>query len=156
MVLNSKAKIKEIFKMGKEYVWQKPAGCLRCGNTVLWGHGYVERYSDGYADTLWIRRYRCPECGCVYTMRPQELWPRFQAHVVTIIQSLSEKVTTHKWLTGISRQRQQYWFRGIKKQCRRMGMIPKEITKAQITQLCEVGIIITTHSMLHYQTHSVF
>ena len=46
------AKLKEIFKMGRDYPWIKPKVCLRCKDSKLWGHGYVESYFDGFNDAV--------------------------------------------------------------------------------------------------------
>ena len=64
-------KIKEILIRGRGYPWPKPELCPRCRIAGVWGHGFALAYFDGICEGLWLRRYRCPECGCVMRLRPE-------------------------------------------------------------------------------------
>lgn len=111
--------VKDIFRLGKAYVFPKPERCLRekCGSSRIWGHGFVLRYLDGYAEPLWLRRWRCPDCGAVYTIRPLGFWPRHHAPIRIVCRSLCHRLRHGTWdrSMGLSRQRQDHWFRALKK-----------------------------------------
>ncbi|CAO0821743.1 hypothetical protein DFAR_250001 [Desulfarculales bacterium] len=47
-------------------------------------------YFDEAPKTIWLRRFRCPDCQAVIRLRPRGYWSRFQAPVETIRQSLSK------------------------------------------------------------------
>jgi hypothetical protein len=36
----------------------------------LWGHGHVPRYLDALVEPVWVKRWRCPVCRAVHTLRP--------------------------------------------------------------------------------------
>jgi hypothetical protein len=63
--------LKQIHEQGRHFPWPRPECCPRCRNWQVWGHGYVERYFDGYCEALLLKCYRCPACGCVITLRPE-------------------------------------------------------------------------------------
>ena len=109
----------------------------------MWGHGYVARYFDGVGHPVWVKRWRCPDCRAVHTMRPRTHWRGFWATAVTIATVLARKVAGESWVREFSRQRQQYWWRGYQKQSRFSGcIVPLPILMAS-------GIIVATHSLTH-------
>ena len=118
----------------------------------LWGHGYVCRYFDGFLGALWLKRYRCPDCGAVHTLRPHLYDRRFQVIWFTIFLSLLKKITVGRWLSGWSRQRQQYWWRGFKKARieERKTSLP-ETALATLVTLFEAEHLLATHSLTHYE-----
>jgi hypothetical protein len=91
------ASLAELFSLGKLYTWPRPTSCPRCGSRRLWGHGYVRRYFDGLSEPLWIKRWRCPDCGGVHTCRPDSHWRRFLAPIAVIMASLVGKITGLRW-----------------------------------------------------------
>jgi len=111
--------VKEIFRLGKDYRFPRPERCLRegCGSSRIWGHGFVLRYLDGYAEPLWFRRWRCPDCGCVYTIRHADYWSRHHTPIQNIIAGISHRITHGFWdrTSGLSRQRQGHWLRALLK-----------------------------------------
>lgn len=131
----------ELLSLGKLYPWPRPGRCPRCGGRRLWGHGYVRRYFDGVPEALWIKRWRCPDCGAVHTCRPDSHWRRFLAPIAVILASLAGKTAGLPWAAGESRQRQQYWYRGSIIQGRFDGL-PQETVES----LYLSGIIVATHS----------
>ena len=147
LVLNIEVDFKRLAEEGKEYRWMKPDRCVRCGGLRLWGHGYVLRYFVGYAEGLWMKRYRCPECKAVHTMRPQTHWRGFWAGWLTIVGSLLSKQEWGRWLKGVSRQRQQYWWKGYRKQAVRLGD-----WRSSVEELLEKDVIISTHSTKYCET----
>ncbi len=136
--------------MGKLYPWPRPPRCPKCCSGRLWGHGYVERYFEGFSQALWMKRYRCPDCGGVHTLRPKVFWRRFQCSAAIIIQSLKGKISGNRWLGQISRQAQQYWWCGFKRQCAREVRIGKPGVEV-LDRLLEKGIIAATHSQQFFR-----
>ena len=122
--------LKQLFHLGRLYPWPKPDHCPRCGSHRLWGHGFVEAFFDGFDQSLLLRRYRCPDCGCVIRLRPQGYFKRFQSSIATIRSSIEQKVKTGRWLTGLSRTRQRHWFRSLAKKI-----------KAYLTDTWELGVV---------------
>lgn len=119
--------VKEIFRLGRQYPFPRPESCLRegCGSSRIWGHGFVLLYFDGYADPLLFRRWRCPDCGCVYTIRPAGYWPRQHTLIETITQSLSYRIRHGFWdkALGLTRQRQGHWLHALRDNIKiRLGM----------------------------------
>jgi hypothetical protein len=55
------------------------------------------------------------------------------------------------WLTGISRQRQQYWFKGFKLQAMRHET-PRALSVGVLLRLYTTKIIIATHSLKYFET----
>ena len=102
-----------LLSFGRKYSWKKPCQCPNCHRTRLWGHGSVAVFFDGFAEALFLKRYRCPDCGCVLRIRPLGYLPRFQADEATIRASISMKAKMNRWLRGISRSRQNHWYRGL-------------------------------------------
>ena len=68
--------VKHLFKVGRGFLWPRPERCPRCDGRI-WGHGFVSGYFDGYDQPLWLKRYQCPDCGCVIRMRPRDYFQRF-------------------------------------------------------------------------------
>ena len=108
----------------------------------LWGHGYVTRYFDDTVEPLWVKRWRCVECGAVHTLRPSTHWRRFWAPLALICVCLRAKTQGKPWQTGPSRQRQQYWWRGYRIQSLIDGSPATELAR-----LMADGIIAATHSL---------
>lgn len=115
MIIFFPAKLKSLFDKGRDYPWPRPERCPRCGSCAVWGHGYVESFFDGFSRSLLMKRYRCPDCGCVMRCRPAGYFKRFQASIETIRSSISIKTLKCRWLPGISRTRQGHWWRALKR-----------------------------------------
>lgn len=113
----------------------------------MWGHGYVERFFDGVEAALPMKRWRCPHCGAVHTMRPQTHWRGFWAARATILASLRDKEKTHRWLSQLARERQQYWWRGFTIQRQFDGAL------GSLAALVGRHIIVATHSFTHREIH---
>ncbi len=151
MILYFKIDINKIFIEGKKYAWPRPSKCPGCGGCHLWGHGYVQRYFEGFNRAVWLKRYRCVDCHGVHTIRPEEYWRRFQSSMKTIVTSLREKISSGRWQSENSRQKQQYWLRGFKKQLMRAEVFWKDKRK-QLEIFLDEGIIVSSHSMEWYST----
>jgi hypothetical protein len=65
--------LEKLQALGKQFHWKKPECCPECGSIRLWGHGFVLRQFVGFAQGLWMKRYRCPDCHAVHTCRPKQI-----------------------------------------------------------------------------------
>jgi len=102
--------VKDVFEQGKLFPWPRPPDCPRCHGRI-WGHGYVTAFFDGFAQAVFLRRYRCPDCRLILRLRPRGYWPRFQASIQTIVESLTDRLIHYRWPPLLSRQRQGHWLR---------------------------------------------
>ena len=101
------------------------------------------RYFDGIENALWMKRWRCPDCRAVHTMRPDSHWRGFWADRATIIASLESKEYDDRWLSRLCRERQQYWWRGFQIQRQFRDRF------ASLEALIEQQVIAATHSLTH-------
>lgn len=137
----------------KNYPWPRLDQCPSCEGTRVWGHGYVLRFFDGYETGVWLKRYRCPECKAVHTSRPETHYRGFWASWKTILLCLFEKGTNNRWLSVLSRQRQQYWWGGFVKQASRQCNLQQDPLWA-LMKLFVQNIILSTHSLRYYEIKS--
>ena len=107
--------LNDLFKSGRAYQWPKPPKCERCSSFRLWGHGYVTACFDGFAEPLFLKRYRCPDCGCVICLRPKGYLKRFQASIEAIRSSILSKTKDSIWLSELCRNRQRHWYNALLK-----------------------------------------
>jgi hypothetical protein len=115
MIIFVAASLKEIFRLKTQFPWPRPEVCKRCQSCRVWKHGFVIAYFDGFSKGILIRRFRCDDCRCVIRMRPAGYFPRFQASIETIRSSIDHKVHNGCWVDGVTRNRQQHWFRALKR-----------------------------------------
>lgn len=113
MIIFCSVDLNDLSRKGRSFPWVRPGRCPGCQSFRLWGHGFALAYFDGFMKALLIRRYRCPDCGMVFRCRPSGYFPRFQAKVATIRSSIEMKAGIGKWLRGLSRSRQNHWYRGL-------------------------------------------
>lgn len=131
---------------GKKYAWTRPEKCPRCGAGRLWGHGYVRRSFAGQDRKVWVKRWRCPECLGVHTMRPKSHWSRFQYSRFVILLCMMSRVVFGMWRWSQERQNQQYWHRGLVRQSSRQMNTPSPDVEA-IRRLIALGIIPVSHAV---------
>jgi len=110
--------LKVIFSQGRNFLWQRPSECPRCANWKVWGHGHVQCNFEGFSVPLWLKRYRCPECGCIIQMRPSSHFSRFQSSREVIRSVLAQRITHGKWPPGQFSGRMRYWLRNLRRQIR--------------------------------------
>jgi len=115
MIIAVVAMLKEILAEGKGYPWPRPSECPECRRKRLWGHGFVSAWFDGCVGTIFLKRYRCPECGCVIRLKPQGYFDRFHCTIEDISTNLSHRIKTSRWPPGTSRSRQGHWLRALKR-----------------------------------------
>ena len=113
MLLRVNVCLKRLSILGKEYKWTKPSHCPRCQNSRLWGHGFVAKCFRSFSQKLWLKRYRCCQCGMVLTIHPQGFWPRFQANIQHIYFILRHRLTRFHWPKSSSRQRAGHWLQSF-------------------------------------------
>lgn len=130
MICAVTADLKKIHQKGRFYPWVRPACCPRCQNWRVWGHGFVERYFDGFVEALPLKCYRCPGCGCVITLRPDSHFPRIRAPISLIRSHLFHRLETCRWpASSFSRSRLRHWL--VHLRCR---------VKAFLTEAWEGGL----------------
>ena len=122
MVLHVTVDVKRLFELGRLY--PRLVRCCSCNSVRVWGHGYVTRYFEGFIYPLWIRRFRCPYCGAVCTLRPDSFVKGFRCALETILSSLVKRITDHRFQSSIPRQVQQYWHKGLRRQASRTRNAP--------------------------------
>jgi len=113
MIIFVSVNFKRLLKQKRNYAWPRAQLCPRCKASGLWGHGFVPAYFDGLKCAVYLRRYRCPGCGCVIRMRPAGYFKRFQAATADIFNSLFHRISTGRYVKGISRSRQRHWLVGL-------------------------------------------
>ncbi len=150
MIIQFPIDFKYLSEKGKRYPWPNINRCPTCKGTRVWGHGYVLRFFDGFNETFWIKRYRCPYCGAVHTARPKSYYRGFWAPWMLILASLIWKALNKKWLSCISRQRQQYWWKGFLKQASRQSNTEGDLYRA-LGELFLSSIILSTHSLNYFE-----
>lgn len=89
------------------------------------------------------------ECRAVLTVRPWEYWRGFLAASTTIIASLRTRLEENRWIGSCCRQRQEYWWCGLKI-CRVMYGIAR-----RLDSLVEAGQIVATHSLVYREIRLV-
>lgn len=103
--------LQKVKELGKIFLWKNPGSCPSCGGNRLWGHGFALRYFFGFATGLWMKRWRCPDCGAVHTARPESYIPGMQYPQAIQQVSLEAKLSGRSFIKTISRQIQQYWWK---------------------------------------------
>ena len=154
LVLQVDVDFKTLLREQKNYPWQRPWRCQGCGGARQWGHGYVSRFFDAVAEPVWLKRYRCPECGAVHLMRARLCWRGFWASRATIVKCLRDKANGRRWDRSVSRQRQQYWWRGLLKQRALAGLLDLS-PEAALARMLATGLIAATHSTTHRERRLV-
>ena len=115
MIWSVDVDLKRIHEQGRNFSWPRPHCCLRCNNWQVWGHGYVERYFDGFDKALPLKCYRCPACRCVITLRPESHFARIPASKKAIRFHLFHRLKTGRWPPSpLSRSRLRHWLCNLK------------------------------------------
>lgn len=109
--------LKDIFEQGKNYPWVKPEVCPECGHYRVWGHGFTTRYFDGFPSCLYLKCYRCPNCRCVVTLRPDTHFSGIRSCKATIRSHLEQRLNTGRWpRSTLSRSCSRHWLANLKRQ----------------------------------------
>ena len=118
MILPVAVVLKEIYEKGRDYLWPRPEVCPKCKARRPWGHGFVVAYFDGFTAGVLLRRYRCPQCGCVIRLKPQGYFARFQSCIATIRAAIAELLRENRCPRGVFRTRQGHWLKALKRKAR--------------------------------------
>jgi len=143
MIWHVAVELNEVAAQGRNYPWQRPEPCMACGRFRVWGHGFVHRYFDGFAQALLLKCYRCPGCGCVVTSRPKGYFPRIRSAVESIRLELHHRLERGQWLgSGPSGSRMRYWLRNLRRQALAwLGWGGETGPFAAFDRLLEMGIV---------------
>ncbi len=114
MILSIDLDLKKISQLGKNYPWPRPSSC-RCGNAMVWGHGFVQVCFAGFSYPLEFRRYRCPLCRCVIRLRPKGYFKRIQTPAADIRCILEARITSGFWPKGSVTNRCRHWLAALKR-----------------------------------------
>jgi hypothetical protein len=115
MILCVDVLLKLISEQGRGYNWSRPSACPKCNHGKVWGHGFVRRLFDGFCHALLIKCYRCPECGCVMTLRPKTHFSRVQAPITKIREALASRLATDRWPPEGSPSRKRHWLNNLRR-----------------------------------------
>jgi hypothetical protein len=137
----------------KFFSWPTIGKCPRCKASRLYRHGFVRRYFEPLIKPLWIIRYRCPHCNTVFTVRPQGYFPYIRYPISVIFRSIWTKLRFKKWITGVSRQLQNHWFRGFILQCVRYSVA---FTLNSLLRLHDRNIPYCLHSSEYNETNCIY
>ena len=140
--------LKNIFEQGKEYPWIRPKVCPNCNHFKVWSHGFVARYFYGFTDSLYMKCYRCPECHCVITCRPNTHFPKVRCEKAQIRTSLATRIAMLLWpITHFLTSRMRYWMRNFKKKAvARLTMAWDQGLMAAFDKLLDMGIVHVSRS----------
>ncbi len=109
--------LKQIFTQERNYPWPRPDHCLRCQSWRVWSHGYCHRFFDSFSRTLLMKCYRCPDCRCVMTARPDSHFSRIHAGCKTIRSHLEHRIAHGLWpVSDLRRSRCRHWLTNLKRQ----------------------------------------
>lgn len=110
-LLSCRINLEKLQALEKDFPWIHPKKCPACKSTRLWGHGYVLRFFYGFAFGLWMKRYRCPDCHRVHTVKPSQFGYR-QSHPRNLIhRSVACKILGKPFLPILTHQLQQFWLK---------------------------------------------
>jgi hypothetical protein len=108
MILIYKITPQTLSTEGKDHKWP-PCECEKCQRS-MWGHGFVTRYFSGL-NQIFLKRYRCPNCGTVVTTRPEGFRPWIRSSTQSIYQILRFRISSGQWSPETNRQRGGHWLR---------------------------------------------
>lgn len=115
MILPVVVVLKDIYEKGRDYLWPRPEVCPNCKGRRPWGHGFALAFFDGFTAGLLLRRYRCPDCGCVIRLKPQGYFDRFQSSIETIRSTIDDQLEKNRCPSGVCRTRQAHWLKALKR-----------------------------------------
>jgi len=118
MIVEVSGDVKEIKEKdgGRGYDWPRPDRCPHCSGVRIWGHGFVWAFFESLVAGLYLKRYRCPCCGCVMRMKPVGYFRGFTVTVAEIRSSVSSRVECGTWLGYLGHNRQRHWLRALNRQ----------------------------------------
>jgi hypothetical protein len=102
----------------------------------------VPAYFDEAGSTcVWVKRYRCAECGVVLRVRPLGYWKRIQATVEAVRRCVMDRLEKGRWPPGCNSARGRHWLRGLRRQVRtHLGMSYVERIAEGFAELVRCGV----------------
>jgi hypothetical protein len=65
---------------------------------------------------LWLKLYRCPDCGAVHRLKPKGYFHRYRVSQEKIRDCLAGRLTTGRWpAVEIGRSRQRHWLKTLRR-----------------------------------------
>lgn len=113
MILYCEVSLSEVASLQKEFPWQRPSKCSRCGESSLWGHGFVHRYFNKVPEAVFLKRWRCPSCNLIITCRPATYWRYFRESIKGVYDALLARVQGARWPPDVPRQRGGHWLQRL-------------------------------------------
>lgn len=107
MIIFEKIDLDQLLLLEKEFEWERPY-CNKC-KCSFYGHGYVFRFFNSLPSGIYLKRWRCPRCRTVATVRPDSHWKGFQESISQVFKTLIFRVTNFKWPPWCTRQRGGHW-----------------------------------------------
>jgi len=86
-------------------------------------------------------------------MRPESYSEGFSVTIDTQYASIKGKLQNRFWLKSVSRQAQQYWYRGFRKQAARIGLLPEPMAFLETAH--ESSFPFASHSLKHNVNFSI-
>jgi len=75
------------------------------------------RYFEGFSSGFYLKCYRCPNCGCVITLRPDTHFIRIRSSKETIRSHLAHRVSEGRWPhASLPRSCLRYWLHNLTRQ----------------------------------------
>lgn len=115
MIAFFKLDLNEIDRCARSYAWPRPEACPDCGYHMVWLHDFVMMIFNGFDHPLHMRRYRCPQCGCIIRLRPKGFFARHQSDTATIRAALDHRLTKGHWPCGCVANRARHWLAALKR-----------------------------------------
>ena len=134
MIVFIDVSVQELCEHGRLFNYNRP-DCT-CGCKKVWGHGFVTRILDGCSVEL--KRFRCPQCQTVFTLRPSSFRPRFQNSIRVMFMGLVASLSTGRWARPVPRQRGRHWLRRLERFA--AAHFPSEPILSLLQRLHEAGV----------------
>ena len=87
-----------------------PCNCPDC-NQKLWSHGFRDRNLEN--TKIILKRYRCPRCTKVISIKPEGMLDYFQSLMDTMLSTIENRLSSTTWPTRMPRQRAGHWIRAF-------------------------------------------
>lgn len=138
MIVFIEATVQQLRQEGRNFNWIPPT--CPCGCKKVWGHGFVSRILDDCHVEL--KRFICPLCGKVFTLRPNEFRPRIQTSILKVFLALLAMLTRGRWPQPSLHQRMRHWMRRF--ECFAAGNFPAENLITLLERLHAGGVFLLT------------
>lgn len=147
MILSVVVVLKEICEKGRDYLWPRPQACPCCKAGRPWGHGFVLAYFDGLKTGIFLRRYRCNQCGCVIRLKPEGYFKKFQSPIQTIRTAIRNRLERRS-SDAVQRTLQDHWLKALKRKTRAyLGDRFEHHLLEAFDRLCEMGKVPVSRSI---------